>query len=48
MSLLLLKANATVTVCHSRTANLPEMVRQADIVVAAIGQTEFVRAKCSS
>lgn len=43
MSMLLLKANATVTVCHSRTKNLPEVVRQADIVVAAIGQPEFVK-----
>jgi methylenetetrahydrofolate dehydrogenase (NADP+) / methenyltetrahydrofolate cyclohydrolase len=37
-------ANATVTVCHSRTRNLPEIVRQADVVVAAIGKPEFVTA----
>lgn len=37
-------ANATVTVCHSRTRNLPEIVRTADIVIAAIGQPEFVTA----
>lgn len=37
-------ANATVTVCHSRTANLPEIVRQADVIVAAIGKPEFVTA----
>jgi methylenetetrahydrofolate dehydrogenase (NADP+) / methenyltetrahydrofolate cyclohydrolase len=37
-------ANATVTVCHSRTPNLVEMVRQADVVVAAIGKPEFVTA----
>lgn len=37
-------ANATVTVCHSRTANLPELVRQADVIVAAIGKPEFVTA----
>jgi methylenetetrahydrofolate dehydrogenase (NADP+)/methenyltetrahydrofolate cyclohydrolase len=37
-------ANATVTVCHSRTQNLAEVVRHADIVVAAIGQPRFVTA----
>lgn len=37
-------ANATVTICHSRTQNLPEMVRQADVVIAAIGKPEFVTA----
>ncbi len=37
-------ANATVTVCHSRSRNLPELTRQADILVAAIGQAQFVRA----
>jgi methylenetetrahydrofolate dehydrogenase (NADP+)/methenyltetrahydrofolate cyclohydrolase len=37
-------ANATVTVCHSRTANLPEVTRQADILVAAIGVAEFITA----
>ena len=37
-------ANATVTVCHSRSRNLPEITRQADIVVAAIGQANFVKA----
>lgn len=36
-------ADATVTVCHSRTQNLPELVRQADIVVAAIGRCEYVQ-----
>jgi len=35
--------DATVTVCHSRSRNLPEIVRQADIVVAAIGQPQFVQ-----
>eukprot|EP00032_Breviata_anathema_P001683 JZ553618.1.p2 GENE.JZ553618.1~~JZ553618.1.p2 ORF type:complete len:164 (+),score=54.33 JZ553618.1:80-571(+) len=43
MSLLLMHANATVTVCHSRTADLPERVREADVVVAAIGQPEMVK-----
>jgi methylenetetrahydrofolate dehydrogenase (NADP+) / methenyltetrahydrofolate cyclohydrolase len=37
-------ANATVTVCHSRTRNLPDMTRQGDIVVVAIGQAEFLKA----
>jgi methylenetetrahydrofolate dehydrogenase (NADP+)/methenyltetrahydrofolate cyclohydrolase len=37
-------ANATVTVCHSQTANLPALVRQADVVIAAIGRPEFVTA----
>ncbi|MEX0324370.1 MAG: bifunctional 5,10-methylenetetrahydrofolate dehydrogenase/5,10-methenyltetrahydrofolate cyclohydrolase [Puniceicoccaceae bacterium] len=35
-------ANSTVTVCHSRTANLPQVTRQADILIAAIGRAEFV------
>lgn len=43
MALLLMKANATVTVCHSRTRNLPDIVRQADVVVAAIGQAYYVK-----
>ncbi len=42
MANLLLTRNATVTVCHSRTANLPEVARQADILVAAIGKPNFV------
>jgi 5,10-methylene-tetrahydrofolate dehydrogenase/methenyl tetrahydrofolate cyclohydrolase len=42
-SLLLVSRNATVTICHSRTKNLPDMVRQADILIAAIGKTEMVR-----
>ncbi len=37
-------ADATVTVCHSRTKNLPEIVRQGDIVIAAIGRANFVTA----
>jgi len=44
VALMLMKANATVTVCHSRTKNLPDVVRQADIVIAAIGRPEFVKA----
>ena len=37
-------ANATVTVCHSQTANLPALTRQADVLIAAIGKPEFVTA----
>jgi 5,10-methylene-tetrahydrofolate dehydrogenase/methenyl tetrahydrofolate cyclohydrolase len=40
---LLNNADATVTICHSRTRDLPEKVKRADIVVAAIGRPEFVR-----
>jgi methylenetetrahydrofolate dehydrogenase (NADP+)/methenyltetrahydrofolate cyclohydrolase len=40
---LLNNADATVTICHSRTRNLPDVVRRADIVVAAIGKPEYVR-----
>ena len=42
-ALLLIGKNATVTVCHSRTKDLPGVVRQADILIAAIGKTETVR-----
>ena len=42
VALLLLQENCTVTVCHSHTKNLPELLRQADIVVAAIGKAGFV------
>ena len=42
MALLLMHANATVTVCHSKTKNLPEIVRRADIVVAAMGRAAMV------
>ena len=37
-------ANATVTLCHSATANLPALTRQADVLIAAIGRPEFVTA----
>jgi methylenetetrahydrofolate dehydrogenase (NADP+)/methenyltetrahydrofolate cyclohydrolase len=43
MALLLLGDNATVTVAHSRTRDLPEVVRGADIVVAAVGRAEMIR-----
>jgi methylenetetrahydrofolate dehydrogenase (NADP+)/methenyltetrahydrofolate cyclohydrolase len=42
---LLLKENATVTVCHSRTDDLPAVAREADILVAAIGRREMVGAE---
>lgn len=44
MAMLLLAANATVTVCHSRTQNLAEIAREADILVAAVGRPRFVTA----
>ncbi len=43
MAQLLLRDSATVTVAHSRTTNLPELCRQADIVVAAVGRAQFVK-----
>jgi len=43
MALLLIRNNATVTVCHSRTRDLPAVIRQADILIAAIGKMEMVR-----
>lgn len=42
-ALLLIRSNATVTVCHSKTRDLPGVIRQADILIAAIGRTEMVR-----
>jgi methylenetetrahydrofolate dehydrogenase (NADP+)/methenyltetrahydrofolate cyclohydrolase len=42
MALMLLQENATVTICHSRTRNLPEVCREADLLVAAVGRTAFV------
>ncbi|GAB4582061.1 MAG: bifunctional methylenetetrahydrofolate dehydrogenase/methenyltetrahydrofolate cyclohydrolase FolD [Anaerolineales bacterium] len=42
-ALLLIERNATVTVCHSRTKNLPDVVRSADILIAAVGRAEMVR-----
>ncbi|MBX3290991.1 MAG: bifunctional methylenetetrahydrofolate dehydrogenase/methenyltetrahydrofolate cyclohydrolase FolD [Acidobacteria bacterium] len=43
MAMLLLQENATVTICHSRTVDLPSITRQADILVAAIGRAGFIR-----
>ena len=42
MALLLMHANATVTICHSKTRSLPEVVRRADVIVAAIGRAAMV------
>ncbi|GAA3405452.1 bifunctional methylenetetrahydrofolate dehydrogenase/methenyltetrahydrofolate cyclohydrolase FolD [Paenibacillus hodogayensis] len=42
VAMLLLRENATVTVCHSRTANMKELCREADILVVAIGKAKFV------
>ena len=42
-ALLLVKRNATVTICHSRTKNLPEVCRSADILIAAVGRVEMVK-----
>jgi 5,10-methylene-tetrahydrofolate dehydrogenase/methenyl tetrahydrofolate cyclohydrolase len=43
VSMLLLKRNATVTICHSRTKDLPGVVRRADILIAAVGRTQMVK-----
>ncbi len=44
MALMLLNANCTVTICHSRTENLAEHIKQADIIVGAVGKPEFIKA----
>jgi len=44
MAMMLLNENATVTICHSRTQDLATIVRQADIVVGAVGRPEFIKA----
>lgn len=44
MAMLLLNANATVTVCHSRTENLQAICKQADVLVSAVGKAKFVTA----
>ena len=43
MALMLLNAHATVTVCHSRTQDLPALIGQAEIVVGAVGKPEFIK-----
>ncbi len=45
MAMMLLEANATVTICHSRTQNLPALIAQADILVGAVGKPEFIKAE---
>lgn len=45
MAMMLLNANATVTICHSRTKNLADIIGQADIVVGAVGRPEFIKAE---
>ena len=44
LSLMLLKENATVTICHSKTQHLGEITKTADILVAAIGKAQFIKA----
>jgi methylenetetrahydrofolate dehydrogenase (NADP+)/methenyltetrahydrofolate cyclohydrolase len=44
MAMMLLQKNATVTICHSRTRDLPALVAQADILVGAVGKPEFIKA----
>lgn len=44
LALLLMHANATVTIAHSRTQNLPEVCRQADVLIAAVGRAQMVKA----
>lgn len=43
MAMMLLNKNATVTICHSRTQKLHDIVREADIIVGAVGQPEFIK-----
>ena len=43
ISLLLLEKNATVTMCHSKTVDLPEICRKADILIAAVGRAEMIK-----
>ncbi|WP_226647973.1 bifunctional methylenetetrahydrofolate dehydrogenase/methenyltetrahydrofolate cyclohydrolase FolD [Microbulbifer variabilis] len=45
MAAMLLNANATVTICHSRTQDLAEHIRRADIIVGAVGKPEFIKAE---
>jgi len=44
VAMMLLNANATVTICHSRTERLAELVREADVVVGAVGKPQFIKA----
>lgn len=45
MAMMLLGADATVTICHSKTRDLPALIKQADIVVGAVGRPEFIKAE---
>jgi len=45
VAMMLLNENATVTICHSKTQNLPEIVKRADIVVGAVGKPKFIKAE---
>lgn len=45
MAFMLLNANATVTICHSRTQDLAEHIKRADIIVGAVGRSEFIKAE---
>ena len=45
MALLMLQENATVTICHSRTADLQSMCRQADILIVAVGKPKMITAE---
>jgi len=42
---MLLNENATVTICHSRTKDLPKYLKEADVVVAAVGKPKFIKAE---
>jgi methylenetetrahydrofolate dehydrogenase (NADP+) / methenyltetrahydrofolate cyclohydrolase len=43
IAMMFLNENATVTICHSKTKNLPDLIKQADIVVGAVGKPEFIK-----
>ncbi|HOV68962.1 MAG TPA: tetrahydrofolate dehydrogenase/cyclohydrolase catalytic domain-containing protein [Clostridia bacterium] len=45
VAMMLLNKNATVTICHSKTKNLPDVIRRADIVVGAVGKPRFIKAE---
>ncbi|WP_299975962.1 bifunctional methylenetetrahydrofolate dehydrogenase/methenyltetrahydrofolate cyclohydrolase FolD [uncultured Pseudoteredinibacter sp.] len=45
MAMMMLGANATVTICHSRTQNLADHINQADVIVGAVGKPEFIKAE---
>ncbi len=44
IAMMLLNENATVTICHSKTNNLPDIIKQADVIVGAVGKPEFIKA----